>query len=106
MEKSEIRIGNYVYHKKRIVKIIELNLGFCTICTEEGDVIPLVEYKEIEPIPITEEFIKKNNIKDDKNTFIATMDINHFHIIKIIKYVHEVQNILKAFSLDKELIIG
>ena len=105
MEQLEINIGNYFYHKNIPVKITELNLNHCTIYDKDGNVIPLINYNELEPIPITEEFIKKNNIKDDKNTFIATIDINNFHIIKKIKYIHELQNILKAFSIDKELII-
>lgn len=105
MEQTEINIGNYFNHKGILVKIVELNLCHCTICDKDGNVIPLINYNELEPIPITDEFLSKNNIKDDKNTFIATMDINGFHIIKKFRYVHEVQNILRAFSLDKKLII-
>lgn len=105
MEQTEINIGNYFYHKNIPVKIVELNLCHCTICDKDGNVIPLINYNELEPIPVTYKFLKKNDFLESMFVLLYFKLKNKELCTVTSKYVHELQNILWAFKIDKKLII-
>lgn len=70
--------------------------------TEQGDPFE-AEYKEIEPIPLTDNIIIKNRL----NTFVfkGYGQFKFFwHRSAIpVKYVHELQHLLRMFNIEKEI---
>lgn len=120
MKATELMVYDWVYLtkdygklKKEILKIDILDLDRVF----EGML-------EIEPIPLTTEFLKKNGFKhyvseEDSNSFeysegnlgycfnrttngyMSCIDVdNSFTITGLIKYIHELQHILRLCGLD------
>jgi hypothetical protein len=124
MEATELRIGNNVIHRHRvyddvgqyevaedIVSILEIR-GIGYICYSHS---PLINISDIEPIPLTEEWLlrfsfKKNGIEfhlDNgsglmvigSNLYLNTIN-NGRVLLTTIQYVHQLQNLI--FSLTGE----
>lgn len=113
MEAKELRIGNLVIYYGRIVSI--------TGITEEHPFINMItadysEWKEIEPIPLTEEWLLKSGyFKLDNNGSVhfvvkghTIWICNNMYLCEkngiILKYVHQLQNLYLALT-NKELTI-
>lgn len=68
LKANELRIGNYVKHKSQIRKIIELNLRYCKtdlINNVNYNSDSLSQYLDLQPIPLTEEWIFKFGFQKD-----------------------------------------
>ena len=59
-----MRIGNYVNECYQVVEIDNLGCGICSPIDDTSSYIHL-EYKDIKPIPLTEEWHNKFGIKKD-----------------------------------------
>ena len=119
--KSELRIGNYVFHEGKPLRITNVldwcvNMEFGEMSGDRNDEIDI---NEIEHIPLTEElllkcgferskthdryFVKDNifaiSTADDKFRFIQGNLVCQL-ILREIKYVHQLQNLI--YSLTEE----
>ncbi len=119
MMKNEIRLGNIFYHIKE-----EIHYGTYYVCeiTKDGVVNEngkLIPYNEIEPIPLTEEWLINFGFDWIEELF-AYADENHYVIfmssglielhpfctndedchIKV-KYVHTLQNLIFALTNEE-----
>lgn len=137
MKTTEIMIGDYVRLKKNkdIVCIFEIDEDRNVINNEPDgyDSEHNIMISEIEPIPITKEFLENNrfvncNTIGEKFELRIYFDDSHYQIIRYyletkelsvkteysysirptiehlrIQYVHELQNILRLCHIDKEI---
>ena len=112
MKANELMIGDWVNHKGI----------YNYIATADFDYNHRKWIEEIEPIPLTEEILKKNGFVNKDNEwlhycdfpfidFILNKDSDGFYIDCIytpngyIQYVHELQHAFKLFKVDGEIII-
>jgi len=133
IEARELRIGNYLQPKEKAMKELweqEMDIkpkSFGEVTSIDNDEIRLyidsmeIEfyYEDIQPIPLTEEWLLKFGFKQnsfslnfendtrisiykENNCFIAQIDNT---VIKEIKYVHEWQNLYFDFT-DEELTLN
>ena len=82
------------------MKITEIQRG--GVMTSAG--YPLL-WKEVEPIPITPEIRKNNGCEHLKNLYLEMTDFEGKTdcILLEIKYVHQLQHLLKLMGTDKEI---
>jgi len=103
MEAKEFRIGNYISRldlgsgEPRTEQVLEL-LKKRAVTTGPCRVIVL--YKDIEPIPLTEEWLCKLGF--DNNHWATKWILEDMPIPTGIKYVHQLQNLYFALT-GKEL---
>jgi hypothetical protein len=124
MKASEVRIGNLVKYDKRVFEIDVIAHVFPTLNTAEFG-IGVVDWNNIEPIPITEEWLFKFgfHLRDGfSNTFKLDVEKHQYDCSKItysekegllrfsngkekgttliphIKYVHQLQNLYFALT--------
>ena len=93
MKANELMIGDWVNHKGI----------YNYIAPADFDYNHRKWIEEIEPIPLTEEILKKNGFvnKDSDSFYIdCTCTPNGY-----IQYVHELQHAFKLFKVDGEIII-
>jgi tRNA uridine 5-carbamoylmethylation protein Kti12 len=116
MKASELRIGNLVNLGNRVAKVIEISHSFCVVVDLEETQDTIESYERTKPIPLTEEWLLKFGFSHDKILgkrkfsipFVNVvqrheefyLDYNGF--IRIIKSVHQLQNIFHALT-GKEL---
>lgn len=120
MYSSEIKIGDFVYLGEQIVKILTMDFGHCSVLDENNDVVPLIEYKDLSPIPISKEILKKNGFvfnSSNKNNLIYFPHNNEFQIYESegeyflrflryseelfqIDYIHELQHIMWVLNIE------
>jgi hypothetical protein len=115
MKATELRIGNWVKQPNGIIEVFTVSDS-----DDEGDINSYLE-DEIEPIPLTEEWLVSFGFIDDKITFelkgfmlgwyrndefyyLPTNQINVRNKIQI-KYVHQLQNLYFALT-GEELTIN
>lgn len=105
METKELMIGDWVYckEKKKYGRVDKL----------EHD----VEDESVEPIPLTEEILKKNGFLGNDYgeiiigewrimcdcLYVAILHNEHVCIDTPIRYVHELQHALRLCKIDKEI---
>jgi hypothetical protein len=125
MKTSEFMIGDYVinteFGKNKIDKIETLEPR--RVWLEHGKTYVPIEF--IEPIPLTTEILEKNGfVKDEKNSNMyywnwsviddcmsydkETSKVRIFYVsgltfVKILQYVHELQNALRICEIEKEI---
>jgi len=124
MEVRELRIGNLVSYDNRVFEIDTIAKEFPTLNTIDFG-IGVVDWNNIEPIPITEEWLIKFgfifvqfSLKKDYKKFISIegIRINIYKDIpcafivlnrstKQLKYIHQLQNLYFALT-QKELEIN
>ena len=89
---------------------------FAQIAENDSDSVFHVTCEVLEPIELTEKILEKN-FPDTEilgwNPYLVTPVIKSFTIecpydevhsvVKIVKYVHEIQHILKMFGIEKEI---
>ena len=105
MEARKLRIGNWV--KEGRVCALDNLQAWTSI---EGIVLP-VEYKELTPIPLTEQWLLRCGFERTENHNIFLHPVNRFFSIILIdgsyfyyvlhveiKHVHEVQNLYYALT--------
>ena len=65
MEAKELRIGNYVNYNGYVAEIVEIKRTVCMIRFKENDLdcCPKVEYDDLKPIELTEEWLLKIEFK-------------------------------------------
>ena len=108
MKNNELRIGNLAYYNGEIVTIngISKEHPFINRVT-----IDYLEWDEIQPIPLTEEWLLKCGFNDKENQYrykdrLIVIRDNDFHdygtSVKL-KYVHQLQNLYFALT-NNELI--
>lgn len=116
MKPTELRIGNLVMYNGKVVRVEQITkhkIGYHTKPYEMG--MNYARLCEIEPIPITEELLKKNGFEIDQNITeyellscyerrITAYEVKygwHFHIddeeyctcfSNTLKYIHDLQN--------------
>ena len=118
MKANEIQIGDYVFHKDKVVKVDILTSAkpFIGVIDEHGSYTALE--KDIEPIPITTEILEKNGIvytgggnifewknKNEPGTIecIENKSPEHYISIEIHNYKLEPMTITGNFSYVHEL---
>lgn len=116
MKASELRIGNLLRFSGEPVAI---NAGFihdCDYWNKNPERQDAVSFENVEPIPLTDEWLEKfgfnkfpNQNKYDMDKFWACKLSNgnewHFEDLEcIVKYVHQLQNLYFALT-GEELII-
>ena len=112
MKAQDLRIGNYVEHHKEVVRIVGI--------TEENPYIDTItidylDWDEIEPIPLTEEWLLKFGfvklgkldffyISEQEMNFKVSCDLKmiawynlQLHGVEI-KHVHQLQNLYFALT--------
>lgn len=117
---NELRIGNFIEYDGRIFQIDTISNEFPTLNTDEFG-IGVVDWNNIQPIPLTEEWLLNFGFGIDEeydNTFIdntslkneiirVSIDSHYFTIelfcgqvleIPNIKYVHQLQNLYFALT--------
>ena len=119
---KELSIGNWVKFPYGIDKIIDLpyveGKGICASFAASATLFP-VSIEDLEPIPITPEILEKNGIKKEYNIlyddFYYNDDVSIFKAVDewfvrigatnslYVKYVHQLQNALILFGIDKEI---
>lgn len=101
MKKNELRIGNYVFHKEDNVKEVSVVSGVFELAYvkfENADWI-----YDINPIPLTEEWLRNFDIKKIWLFEIHGCDSDGFYISYVydsihLKYVHQLQNLYFALT--------
>ena len=121
MTHTDLQIGDYVYHKDKIVKVDILTPSDLNLAVADEDGSDDALYKDIKPIPITPEILAMNGFKyrieDDlvfwvndsryieynsfNNSFIILGESSTFY--GICNYVHELQHALRLCKIDKEV---
>ena len=130
MKANELRIGNLVKYDNRIFKIDSISTVFPTLNTDEFG-IGVVDYNNIEPIPLTEDWLLKfgfeNNKRANANRYFkegiyprsfafqfykngrvdfwySDFNVGNLNRIKynLLEYVHQLQNLYFALT-GKEL---
>lgn len=120
MKANELRIGNYVYFHGDVEEINMVD-GFGVIGREEQ---PLCSIDEVEPIPLTEEWLLRFGFEEEGESFNlndfsieligddgrwCTYFFDTYHSVEcslsLIKYVHQLQNLYFALT-GEELILN
>ena len=130
MKANEIQIGDWLYYKGqfnafhfKVESITKKKVGYHAEPNEHR--MNYLRLSECKPIPLTPEILKKNGFKhyvteEDGDCFdnregdlyyclnrtadgyMSCIDVTHsFTISGLIKYVHELQHILRLCGLDK-----
>ena len=121
MEATELMIGDWVYntHNRKPEQVCEIRERMVML-----DYNDLYDYDEIEPIPLTEEILKANGYEEhvgEKGAYGVTI-APHFkrddspevfcdgHPFSVwfdepvdIKYVHQLQHVLRLYGAEKEI---
>ena len=121
MEAKELMIGDWVYntHNRKPEQVCEIRERMVML-----DYNDLYDYDEIEPIPLTEEILKANGYEEhvgEKGAYGVTI-APHFkrddspevfcdgHPFAVwfdepvdIKYVHQLQHVLRLYGSEKEI---
>ena len=123
MEAKDLMIDDWAACEGKNGKVKELREHKLSLKTENS--VMIVYYNNVEPIPITSEILEKNGFVTDRygeielNDELGTSEtnivleptyseeyywwrINNNLIVKI-KYVHELQHILKLVGIKKEI---
>ena len=128
MKANEIMIGDWVKFDEDICSVDEVRLDGAVVLTSMNTDLTSVdgsqvEDEEIEPIPLTEGILEKNGFVKDKTQYgedfyeFWSEDLEYciylylygvyfflFDNINMqIKYVHELQHILRLCNIDKEI---
>lgn len=118
MKANELRIGNYVKFGNNICKVYEINNINYYARNEKTDESLKSSWAEIEPIPLTEEWLLKfgyeltplrTYLQPNSGNFIwfekgmKCVIAGEFYV-PILKYVHQLQNLYFALT-NEELII-
>ena len=123
MEAKDLMIDDWVACEGKNGKVKELREHKLSLKTENS--VMIVYYNNVEPIPITSEILEKNGFVTDRygeielNDELGTSEINivleptyseeyywwriNNNLIVKIKYVHELQHILKLVGIKKEV---
>lgn len=103
MKPSNLKLGDLVYYRDSLVKVVQLGISICTMLGEE---IVSDFYNEIKPVPLTSEII---NILGYTSTNPDKYIVNDEYILRKtgdcwllespgiafkVKYAHELQHIL------------
>ena len=128
MKATELMIGDWVYRKRSydneliLCQIIAINRKGCTVEFDNGSSWSGECFEDIEPITLTPEILEKNGFKkeidEDKIHNIYTLTENSTALAIVyarsvfqwfypidIKYVHELQHIMKLCEIKKEIIL-
>lgn len=127
MKYTELSIGNLVYYNDNIIKVESITkrkVGYHTQPNENN--MHFARMCEILPVPITEDILLKSAFAKKQDTCFTSYEINPYdgHVIDVtfynsgidafirficggchlrtIKYLHELQNIVRAIT-GKEL---
>ena len=123
MEAKDLMIDDWAACEGKNGKVKELREHKLSLKTENS--VMIIYYNNVEPIPITSEILEKNGFVTDRygeielNDELGTSEtnivleptyseeyywwrINNNLIVKI-KYVHELQHILKLVGIEKEI---
>lgn len=133
MRSKDLMIGDWVMYENNpnmITEISELAFGECSVCFVGNNYMANID--EIEPIPLTEEILKKNgwmyNEEDEKffpqtwvggGLMLQGADDCGYRIVVtsdyddedtndtpfILLYVHELQHALRLRRIEKEIIL-
>lgn len=113
------------------IKITTVSENCVSYYSDKLELYITLSSEDIEPIPITPEILKKNNILYKKSNYHYVIDNNkdleciyyiaqasqgdwvigvdtgayECPVFAIIKYVHEIQHVLRLCKIDKEIII-
>jgi len=106
---NELRLGNLVEYDNRTFAIDSISQEFPTLSTSEFG-IGVVDYNNISPIPLTEEWLVKFGFQDYENSYILEYDGRDFtwtgstyyirwcgHAMDC-QYVHQLQNLYFALT--------
>ena len=123
MKANELMIGDWLKHYNgtpmQVTKITTEHFA----CAEKRGMNCWEYNNKYEPIPLTPEILEKNGLTNDpygchfKEDEYMTLEIsveeegvywtinyNEYSILKL-KYVHELQHVLKLCGIDKEIIV-
>lgn len=123
MKANELMIGDWLKHYNgtpmQVTKITTEHFA----CAEKRGMNCWKYNNKYEPIPLTPEILEKNGLTNDpygchfKEDEYMTLEIsveeegvywtinyNEYSILKL-KYVHELQHVLKLCGIDKEIIV-
>jgi len=121
MKTNELMIGDWVLYKGEPTIVYEIDDYYQRINTEPDgyDSIKCIEISEIESIPLTHDILEKNGWEERPTGHVFYTDgkrydnslwyIFGFNTFVVntaefqIKYVHELQHILKLLNIDKEI---
>lgn len=102
MKASELRIGNYVFHKENVLRITNI-IDFCVnmeFGEQSGERNDEIDIDEISPIPLTEELLKKCGFDvhpyDDNSGNGKTAELEY-----LIKTKNTPEGYCQSFSMDK-----
>ena len=114
IQPTELRIGNYIEYDGNYYKIDSLSRGLPTLNTLAFG-IGVVDYNNINPIPLTEEILIKCGFKRIHQSKFRAVDIHIFcylhetmngdwildidgRTISVVKSLHQLQNLYHAIT--------
>lgn len=113
MKATELRIGNCVNECYQVVEIDNLGCGICSPMDDLASYIDF-EYKDIKPIPITEDWLLKFGFTEGKYGYSLSLEhqtlwvkldgetaiADGFELIRLTKckHVHQLQNLYHALT--------
>ena len=114
---NDLRIGNWIKYDKRYFQIDSIATVFPTLSTREFG-IGVVDYYNIEPIPLTEDILLKCGFIEDRKFYYLKLsdpvsivlekireEYVEWHYDTPLKHLHELQNLYYAIT-KTELIIN
>lgn len=132
MKATELKIGDWVNVNGEPIKIAETDLTYFTAWKKDDTFCGKIGYEAAEPILLTEELLEKNGWKEDKDEkemWITPYVYGHLGIevfqwgkemvamvsavsdgmggdvnsLRQIQYVHQLQHLLWALGVEKEV---
>ena len=124
MKANELMIGDWIADKRgdkaRVVNIITDEIEGCYYGIDT-DANYTVQFEDARPIPLTGDILNKNfpDVRygiawywdDNKSTYnetwyeVRTLDIEGMELCVNIRYVHELQHVLRLCGIEKEIVL-
>ncbi len=118
MKETELKIGDLVLYKDKVLRVEEVSFGLCGGLNEDNFFIGDIPIENVKPIPLTEKILEENGWRYNRACldFISSTEslkvyndgkdygVKKFsQFICKINYVHQLQHILWALGINDNL---